>query len=168
MMRLKKMKGTLSMRKITEILRLQAQGLKQRQIARSLNISLGVVHKYLILAEAAGVNWPLDQGITDAQLKTRLFKSQQPCKPESYTAPDCEQIHKELKHKGVTLKLLHEDYKLLYPATHYQYSQFCFIYQTWKKKQHLSLRQIHKSGDQLFVDYAGPTIAITVSVRLYP
>jgi transposase len=155
------MKGPLSMRKITEILRLHASGLKQRQIARSLNISIGVVHKYLALAQAAGISWPLEADMDDKQLKAHLFQKGQTCKPESYVPPDCEWIHKELKHKGVTLKLLHEEYKLLYPQAHYQYTQFCFIYQSWKKKQRLSLRQVHKAGESLFVDYAGPTIPIT-------
>jgi DNA-binding NarL/FixJ family response regulator len=44
------MKGTLSMRKITEILRLHATGFGQRQIARSLNLSVGAVHKYTRVA----------------------------------------------------------------------------------------------------------------------
>ena len=154
------MRGTLSMRKIIEILRLHASGLKQRQIARSLNISIGVVHKYLHLAQAIGIGWPIAEDMDDQQLKARLFQTERACKPETYIAPDCEWVHKELKHKGVTLRLLHEEYKHLHPQAHYQYTQFCHIYQSWKKKQRLSLRQVHKAGDSLFVDYAGPTIPI--------
>jgi transposase len=154
------MRGTLSMRKIKEILRLNANGLKQRQIARSLNVSVGAVHKYLHLAQAAGLAWPLAENMDDHQIKAYLFQTSGACKPEAYSPPDCSWIHQELKHKGITLKLLHEEYKQLHPQTYYQYTQFCHIYQAWKKKQRLSLRQVHKAGECLFVDYAGPTIPI--------
>ena len=154
------MKGNLSMRKIVEMLRLHANGLKQRQIARSLNISVGVVHKYLKLAEAADLQFPLPEDMDDKQIKALLFQSVRSSKPDSYIAPDCAWIHKELKHKGVTLRLLHEEYKLLHPDGHYQYTQFCHFYHHWQRAQHLSLRQQHKAGECMYVDYAGPTIAI--------
>lgn len=153
-------KGTISMRKMKEILRLQASGLKQRQIARSLNLSIGVVHKYLHLAQTAGITWPLPDDMDDASLKALLFKSEEKSKP-NYAAPDCEWIHRELKRKGVTLQLLHGEYKNQHPHGHYRYTQFCHIYRTWRKKQHLSLRQSHKAGEELFIDYAGPTVPIT-------
>ena len=47
------------MRKVRDILRLHASELSQHQISRSLNISSGVVNKYIKLAEEAGVRWPL-------------------------------------------------------------------------------------------------------------
>ena len=47
------------MRKFKNVLRLKHEaGLSQRQIARALNLSLGVVNKYLNAAEAAGIGWP--------------------------------------------------------------------------------------------------------------
>jgi transposase len=151
---------TISMRTIKELLRLQASGLNQRQIAGSLNISLGVVHKYLHLALEAGVGWPLPDTMDEGSLRAALFKQSPPGKPLKYVAPECEWIHKELKHKGVTLQLLHEEYKNQHPAEHYRYTQFCHIYNQWKKKQGLSLRQVHKGGESMFIDYAGPTVTI--------
>lgn len=154
-------KGTISMRKIKEILRLQASGLKQRQIARSLNLSIGVVNKYLHLAQEAKVTWPLPEDMDEVTLKAILLKQDRGSIPPSYILPDCEWIHRELKHKGVTLQLLHKEYKSQYPQGHYQYTQFCHTYREWSKKQHLSLRQIHKAGEEMFVDYAGPKVPIT-------
>lgn len=155
------MKGSLSMRKFKEILRLNKAGLSQRQIAHSLSISLGVVHKYLTLARLASLSWPLQEGLDDQELKKLLFQRKRSGHQKHYTPPDCEWVYKELKHKGVTLRLLHEEYKSLYPETFYQYTKFCDIYQRWKKQQALSCRQTYQAGDCLCVDYTGPTVPIT-------
>ena len=75
--------------------------------------------------------------------------------------PDYVWIYQELKHKGVTLKLLHEEYQRQFPDNHYLYTQFCYYYRQWQKSQKdISLRQVYKGGDQLFIDYAGPTVPI--------
>ena len=71
-----------------------------------------------------------------------------------------ESIRKELHRKGVTLSLLWLEYKAANPNG-YQYSQFCFIYRQWAGKLDVSLRQTHKAGEKLFVDYAGQTISVT-------
>jgi len=68
-------------------------------------------------------------------------------------------LHKELKRKGVTLQLLWYEYKENHPEG-YQYSQFCELYRRWASKLDLSLRQEHRAGEKLFVDYAGDTIPL--------
>lgn len=153
-------KGSLSMRKFREILRLDFSGLSQRQIARSLNISVGCVHKYLKLARASSLIWPLG-GLDDEALKKRLYQSSSPRKSaKNYTLPDGSWIEKELKHKGVTLRLLHEEYKISYPDTFYGYTKFCEFYTSWRKAHRVSCRQTHKAGDVGYVDYAGPTVPL--------
>src|ERR1039457_7192233 len=53
-----------SMRKVKEVLRLRFElGLGQRQIARSCGMGLGTVHEYLERAVAAGIGWPLPEGL---------------------------------------------------------------------------------------------------------
>ncbi len=39
-------------------------------------------------------------------------------------------------------------------------SRFCELYQRWRRKQDVVLRQEHKAGEKLFVDWAGDTIPI--------
>lgn len=53
--------------------------------------------------------------------------------------PDWKWIHQELKKKSVTLELLFEEYKSIYPDG-YEKSQFNFLYNQWKKKLNLSMR----------------------------
>jgi len=42
----------------------------------------------------------------------------------------------------------------------YGYSQFCHRYRQWKKDLNPTMRQKHKAGEKLFVDYAGQTVAV--------
>lgn len=51
--------------------------------------------------------------------------------------------------------LLWEDYTQRYPNRCYSYSQFCDRYRHWLGQQKRSMRQVHKAGEKLFVDYAG-------------
>lgn len=150
----------ISMRKIREVLRLRASGLSQHQISRSLRLSVGAVNKYIKLANQAGLSWPLSEEMNDQDIGQKLSAKQKSCK--IYTAPDFDWIKQELSHKGVTLQLLHEEYCQQYPESHYSYRQFCALYYEWKKSKKLSLRQEHKGGDKMFIDYAGQTIPIVV------
>ena len=50
----------VSMRKTREVLRLYFElKLRQRQIARSANVSQSTVHEYVERFRAAGLSWPL-------------------------------------------------------------------------------------------------------------
>lgn len=148
------------MRKIREVLRLHHDsGLGQRPIARCLNISRTTVGDYLHRAKMAGLSWPLPDAVTDQQLYSRLFPPAAPLAPSDRPLPDCAYLHAELKRKGVTLMLLWEEYRTEHPQG-YRYSHFCELYRRWARKLKTSMRQIHKAGEKLFVDYAGHTLSI--------
>ncbi len=149
------------MRKIKEVLRLQALGLSQRQIARSCSIGQSTVSDYLQWADAgrpavarhrrlgrstvagrAGAERPGRAG-GQPPASTRLRRDS--CRAAATQTPD--------------------------PATAlggvpnqqpegYGYSRFCELYQRWRRKQEVVLRQEHRAGEKLFVDYAGATIAV--------
>ena len=65
----------------------------------------------------------------------------------------------ELKRKGVTLFLLWEEYKSTHPNG-FQYSWFCQHYRAYAGKLDLVMRQTHRAGDTMFVDYAGQTVPV--------
>ena len=73
--------------------------------------------------------------------------------------PDWAEVQNELKRKGVTLALLWQEYKTDHPDG-YQYSQFCELYRIWLGSVDPVMRQKHKAGEKLFVDYAGQTIPV--------
>ena len=114
----------ISMRNVREILRLHfVFGLGKRPIGRSCNLAHSTVGDYLKKAEEAGLSWPLPEDLDDAALEAMLG-GKNGSKPAIRPLPDMEEVHKELRKKGVTLQLLWQEYKERFPEG-YQYTQFC-------------------------------------------
>lgn len=146
------------MRKIREVLRLRASGLSVAATARSLGVATGTVWTYARRLKAAGLSWPLPAELDDAALE-RLLYPPPPTGRCGRAAPDWPALHRELKRPGVTLLLLWEEYRARHPDG-YGYSRFCEMYRAWQGRVSLSMRQPHRAGDKLFVDYAGATVAV--------
>ena len=145
----------LSMRKIKDVLRLcWGQGLSKRQTARSCGISRPAVDEYLRRAEAAGLGWPLPAEMDDGALERLLFPPPPALPDTARGVPDWSEVHRELKRPGVTLQLLWHEYRQTHPHG-YQYTWFCRQYRAWAGKLDLVIRQVHRAGEKLFVDYAG-------------
>jgi transposase len=150
---------TLSMRKLSEVLRLSLeQKLSVRGIADSCRLARSTVSDYLLRAKAAGLSWPLPAGMGDERLNALLFPVHEDGSV-SRPAPDMVYIRNELRGRHVTLQLLWDEYRS-HTAEGYGYSQYCQLYRDWLGKQAISLRQEHRAGEKLFVDYAGDTIPI--------
>ena len=147
------------MRKITEVLRLKFEAdLSHDQIARVVGLSKGVVGKYVGLAKAQGLSWPLPEGMDEATLEAKLYPVRQAS--TRFVEPDHAGMHTELKRKGVTLQLLWSEYVAEVGERAYRYTQFCEHYRRWVKRQKRSMRQLHRAGEKLFIDYCGPTVPI--------
>ena len=59
----------------------------------------------------------------------------------------------------MTLSLLWVEYRQEHPEG-YGYSQFCYHYRQWAKQLKPMMRQKHKAGEKLFIDYAGQTTPV--------
>jgi len=151
----------LSMRKMREVLRLKwALGLTARQVAGSAGMARSTVGEYLRRAEAAGLTWEEVEALSDGELEEKLFPPAPRPPNKERPLPDWAETQRELRHrKHVTLYLLWEEYRLSHPEG-YGYSRFCDLYRAWKKKLDLVMRQDHKAGEKLFVDYAGDTVPV--------
>jgi transposase len=152
------------MRKLKEVLRLRYElKLGYQQIGRSCAIGASTVHKYLKRAEAAGLRWPLPEGWDEGRVESALFPRPVVPTPEpapARTRPDFAAVHEQLRqHKHLTLQLLWEEYRQANPDG-YRYSRFCELYQRWRSKLDVVLRQDHKAGEKMFVDWAGATIPV--------
>ena len=143
----------LTMIKIKEILRQKwVLELSHREVARSMGVSAGVVGATLRRASEAGLaQWsqvePLADVALEQQLYGRKFEGSRPL-------PDCPHIHAERSRPGVTLQLLHHEYLEQHPLG-YQYTRFCDLYRAWLKRRRLSMRQVHKAGEKMFIDFSG-------------
>lgn len=154
-------KARLPMRKIREVLRLHHEcGLSTRQVARAVGLAKSSVLDYVHRARAVGLQWPLPAKMDDMALEELLFpnKSSEVKQAQRRKTLNFSYLDQQMKRKNVTLILLWEEYKRQYPGG-YQYSRFRELYRKWKKQVDLPMRQEHKVGEKLFIDYCGETMA---------
>jgi transposase len=148
------------MRKIREVLRLKyACGLSERRIALAIGLSRSTIKTYLKRADANGIAWPIPPELDDTTLERHLFPPIEMAQDAARPLPDWKEVQKELKHRGVTLQLLWDEYR----AEHgdgYCYSHFCELHREWLKTVSPTMRQTHAAGEKLFVDWAGDTVPV--------
>lgn len=149
----------INMRQIRQVLRLANESeMTQRAISRSLGISRETVRDYQMRAKALNLGWPLPEDLDDQALEARLFPSAA-LGLARRPAPDWAVIHNQLKIRGATLSVLHDEYSRDNPHA-LKISQFCNLYRDWRKTLKRYLRQVHVGGERVFVDYAGPTVPV--------
>ncbi|MGH3301489.1 MAG: IS21 family transposase [Streptosporangiaceae bacterium] len=148
------------MRKIRDVLRLAlGEELSQRLTSLSASVPQTTVHDYLVRAAGAGLKWPLPADLDDAGLEALLYPPVLPAgtpRPQ----PDWQQVHKEMRRKGVTLQLLWVEYREAHQGDGYGYSQFANLYRSWREGIDVSMRQTHAPGEKLFVDFPGDTFPV--------
>src|SRR5215212_6497004 len=150
------------MRKIREILRLHFESrLTQRQISASTGVSKGTVSEYLRRAAAAGLTWQEARDMGEVEVETRLFRLVGRAEPPSRAPIDMAWVHREMRRMGVTLTLLWSEYAAAVQegpalgAVPYGYSQFCELYSRYQGHVDVTMRQEHKAGEKVFIDYSG-------------
>lgn len=147
------------MRKTTEVLRLKFEArLSHEKIAAATGLSKGAVTNYVRRAVQKALTWPLPPELDEGRLEALLFR--QPAPRQRYAQPDYALMHQELKRKGVTLQLLWEEYLAAHGGEAYRYSQFCVHYHEYRSTLARSMRQVHRAGEKVFIDYSGDTVAI--------
>ena len=146
------------MEKFREILRLHGLGYSQCQIARSCAVARSTVQDYVRRASAKGLSYDDLSPLTDGEARALLGKGHRQPRPVP-EAIDFAYIQRELKRKGVTLALLWQE-GLDTGQWNCSYGGFCRRYRRWKGRQNLSMRQEHKAGEKLFVDYCGLTLPV--------
>jgi transposase len=105
-------KRELTMRQLRQMLRLHHDGVRTREIARTLGVARSTIQDNLKRAAAAGVSWPLPAGFTDDELERRLFvRSALSSGQRRRVEPDWATLARELKRPGVTLMVLWEAYR---------------------------------------------------------
>jgi len=154
------------MKTIKRLLELRFQAkLSQIQVARSLGCGKTTVVDYEKRAIKYGLSdYATIQNFSEEELLIRLglnsdsVFSSTPLRKDKFL-PEWSSLHQELGKKHVTLALLWSEYREEHSAG-YSYSQFCEHYRRWQQKLSVVLRQEHKAGEKVFVDYAGTTIGI--------
>lgn len=148
-------------RSLREIIRLAFElNLSGNEIHRNTGISRGVVQNCINAAKTNNINWAIACEMDDTALESCLFPETE--KGAGPQEPDWEQLSKELSKPGVNRYLLWKEYIGKSRKGKYSYSQFNRLLKKWLRSQELSMRQEHKAGDKLFVDYAGQTVPVII------
>ena len=156
----------IKMEKIAEIIRLHFKlDLSVRQTSNALNIARSSVGDYCQKFKSLNLD-------IDNFLKLSVEKQEELLFPKALNIsqldnkkvlPDCNYLHNELKKRkktGITLALLHEEYKDSNPNGYYSYTQFREHYKRYVNTINPSMKQIYLVGERLFVDYSGLTVPI--------
>ncbi len=150
------------MSKIKEVLRFKyLNGLSNRQIEKITSISRNSVANYIKSYEAQNLTTEELLKLSDCKLEEVLHPKQvlKVLTKPKIVHPDWNYIHQELKKKSMTRALLYEEWKVQNPNA-YSNSQFNRYYNKYAKTINPSMRQIHYSGDKLFIDFSGLTMPI--------
>jgi transposase len=150
---MKKQGRRISVRKLKEAARLLLEfSLGVRPIARACKISTSTAHAYVDKLKELGVPYGEIAAMGDDELEELLFPGEE--KKEAKPLPDFEYLGKEMTKKGVSLLLLHEEYKKDNPDG-YGRTRFYELYNDWAKKADPVMRLTHKAGEKMFIDFSG-------------
>jgi transposase len=152
----------IPMSKIKEVLKFKyINELSNRQIEKITGVSRNSVANYIKNYEASELTVQEFLKLSDCKLEEVLYPKQDSklLVKSKITHPDWKYIHQELKKKGMTRALLYEEWSKQHPNS-YSYSQFNRYYIKYARTITPSMRQIHYSGDKLFIDFSGLTMPI--------
>lgn len=151
----------MPMEKFREIIRLHELGRNQTEIAHSCKVARSTVQDYLRRALANSLDYAQLAQLSDSEAQAVLGKGKR--KAQASAEPiGYDEVHRELAKKGVTLALLWQE-GISAGDWSCSYGNFCRRYNQWKGRHKLSMRQHHKPGDKLFIDYSGLTVPVTDS-----
>ena len=106
------------------------------------------------------MTWEQACELDDGELERRLFQAVGYNEPSERAPIDLEWARLEMRKTGVTLQLVWAEFCAAVKAVDgakrsYQYSQFCELYRRFEAKVDVVMRQEHRAGERLFIDYSG-------------
>jgi Transposase and inactivated derivatives len=146
-----------SMQKIRQVLRCCAQGKGTKSMSGMLNLSRNTIKKYLQKFRTLDLSYQEVLALSDSEL-SKLFNGQPSDAPVSRRQSELEKLLpsycKRLKRKGVTRKMLHEEYLELHPDGLAR-SRFNDYIRGYEQHSRCIMHLEHKAGDKVFIDFAG-------------
>lgn len=148
------------MRRIREAIRLvHEQGMSRSRAAAALGIGKTTLLELLERLERSGLSPSDALSFSDADLESHLYQSVAKAPARGEIEPDVAHLLAELHRPGVTRKLLWEEYRKIHPQG-LGYTVFCDRIQRHQEPSNLVMRQEHKPGEKIFVDYSGDRLEV--------
>lgn len=144
------------------IMELKASGLSQNLIAKTRHISKTSISDVLNIAKEKQIFYEAIKDKPDDEVY-RLFYPDKFSAEVMFKTPDYEYVHNELKKVGVTLKLLHQEYKdacFKEGTIAVGYTKFTEDYKAHTTKCNLSNHLHHKPGQAVEVDWSGSLMQV--------
>jgi transposase len=150
----------LAMKTAKELLRLTNElGLSDRVAARGCRVSHTNVGKIEAALANRGKTVAEALVMNEATLEHTLYGSS-PGRANKYPDPDWRALYEEYHgHPDMTLQLLWDEYANEHPDG-LKRSQFCERFRKYVRGLRTWMRQEHRGGEKVFVDYAGRTMPI--------
>lgn len=131
--------------------------LNSTDIGRLLNMSEKTVRRRRKRLAETKATWEQIQALDDQKLEA-LVRPKGGGVHKPFFEPDWDEMERELQRKGVTKALLFEEYCSTLPppgTVLLSDRHFCRKFTAHRKRLGISMRQIHRAGEKMFVDFSG-------------
>lgn len=143
-------------------LQLREAGVSANRIYAAHRISKKSQKEVLDAAAALGITYADVADLPDDEVYGLLFPGRN-SHASVFGEPDWEYVHREMAKVGVTLQLLHKEYRDVCResgAVAMGYDRFCKRYGAYTLSKQVTSRVGHKAGRIVEVDWSGPTMAV--------
>lgn len=149
------------MSKIRKAIKFHCKGKSKLFISNYLSLSRNTVKKYISLYNGLGLSLEDIEQKTDAELEDLFSHTNVETIDEKLQKLYAffPQMERELKKVGVTVQHQWEQYNRANPEG-LKSSQFRVHFKKWGNRVNPVMHMNHKSGDKMYVDYAGKTLSI--------
>jgi transposase len=151
------------MSKLRQVLKLYFMGMGTKSISNTTGVSRNTVKKYLVQARYINLTAETHMSLSDHELND-LFRND-----VVMPMPETDRVKvlfsffdnegKQLRRRGITLLHLWYEYLQQHPDGFQQTSYYKY-YGVWKKRTEPSMHMEHKSGDKMFIDFAGEKLRV--------
>lgn len=147
--------------------------LSNRQIGRCLGIGYNTARRYRQRLAAEGLTWAGVDALDEQTLEQRINDGRRKAR-RAFVEPDWSHVYAEMQRRGVTLTLLHEEYAEGLTNGSMSVTEFRRRYHRYQRSRGLVMRQVHRPGECLYLDFSGvrpyltdPTSGAQTPVELF-
>jgi transposase len=126
------------------------------QISKLTRRSHHTIKRYRTIANSNALTWSDVSKLDDRQIQDLLTKRIRYSSQKRM--PDWSYIRTQMQIPNVTRMLLWEEYCMDNPDSAYSYSAFTESYRDYLSQVDVTMRQTHRAGESVFVDFAGTRI----------
>lgn len=147
--------GNAAMIAIKEVCRLVlTTDLSNRQIGERSGVAYNTVRRYRRRLADESLTWTDVDALDEQSLEARINAGRSR-RRRAFIEPDWSHVYAEMQRRGVTLTLLHEEYAEGLASGAMSVTEFRRRYRRYERTRGLVMRQVHRPGECLYLDFSG-------------